>query len=286
MREKTAAFALLMAFILLLTGCGRLPFPLHREETPPPPAETTPEPHDERKTDEEFVAALGRALQARWDLAAEYTPKALSELSAAEYQSYLRRCVAAEEAELGSILDYRFRDSDLADLAQQYYYALSLQREGAEYARTKSLTEYNRTWVLGYQYRVSTVYDLCQEFSLRVEEEYAGRLSELLAAHHEAKKQVAFQEFIDRLPQTLQYEKDPDRSDKTTTCYVGEITNTTDYDIKSLSVDISFYDKDGVILFQTSDWISNLHAGQSARSTIYAASGDYAGMEYAVSIYQ
>ena len=280
--KKTAL--LFLAIALLFSGCASpAPEPPAAEE-PAPTA--TPEPPDERKTDEEFVAAVSRALQARWDVSAGYSPADLAAMSAAEYQSYLRACVDAEEKELGSIVDYRFLDADLASLAQQYYHALSLQRGGAEYARTSALAEYNATWVLGYNYRVAALWDLTRDFSLKVEKDYSSRLEELLAAHHEAKKQVAFREMTDRLPGELVYEPDPAASDETRTCYVGWITNTTVYDIKSLSIGISFLDSDGNILAQTTDWISDLHAGQRARSVIYAPVGDYAGMEYSISVYQ
>ena len=280
--KKTAL--LFLAIALLLSGCASPASEPPAAEEPTPTA--TPEPPDERKTDEEFVAAVSRALQARWDVSAGYSPADLAAMSAAEYQSYLRACVDAEEKELGSIVDYRFLDADLASLAQQYYHALSLQRGGAEYARTSALAEYNATWVLGYNYRVAALWDLTRDFSLKVEKDYSSRLEELLAAHHEAKKQVAFREMTDRLPGELVYEPDPAASDETRTCYVGWITNTTGYDIKSLSIGISFLDSDGNILAQTTDWISDLHAGQRARSVIYAPVGDYAGMEYSISVYQ
>ena len=280
--KKTAL--LFLAIALLLSGCASPASEPPAAEEPAPTA--TPEPPDERKTDEEFVAAVSRALQARWDVSAGYSPADLAAMSAAEYQSYLRACVDAEEKELGSIVDYRFLDADLASLAQQYYHALSLQRGGAEYARTSALAEYNATWVLGYNYRVAALWDLTRDFSLKVEKDYSSRLAELLAAHHEAKKQVAFREMTDRLPGELVYEPDPAASDETRTCYVGWITNTTGYDIKSLSIGISFLDSDGNILAQTTDWISDLHAGQRARSVIYAPVGDYAGMEYSISVYQ
>jgi hypothetical protein len=280
--KKTAL--LFLAIALLLSGCASPASEPPAAEEPAPTA--TPEPPDERKTDEEFVAAVSRALQARWDVSAGYSPADLAAMSAAEYQSYLRACVDAEEKELGSIVDYRFLDADLASLAQQYYHALSLQRGGAEYARTSALAEYNATWVLGYNYRVAALWDLTRDFSLKVEKDYSSRLEELLAAHHEAKKQVAFREMTDRLPGELIYEPDPAASDETRTCYVGWITNTTGYDIKSLSIGISFLDSDGNILAQTTDWISDLHAGQRARSVIYAPVGDYAGMEYSISVYQ
>ena len=282
MKKRTVL--LLTAIALLLSGCAAPASEPPAEAEPAPTA--TPEPPDERKTDEEFVAAVSRALQARWDAAAEYSAADLAAMSAAEYQSYLRGCVTAEEKELGSIVDYRFFDADLAALAQQYYHALSLQRNGAEYARTSALAEYNASWVLGYNYRVAVLWDLTQDFSLKVEKEYSPRLEELLAAHHEAKKQVAFHEMTARLPGELVYEADTAASDEAQTCYVGWITNTTEYDIKSLSIGISFLDSDGNILAQTSDWISDLHAGQRARSVIYAPVGDYAGMEYTISIYQ
>lgn len=280
--KKTAL--LFLAIALLLSGCASPASEPPAAEEPAPTA--TPEPPDERKTDEEFVAAVSRALQARWDVSAGYSPADLAAMSAAEYQSYLRACVDAEEKELGSIVDYRFLDADLASLAQQYYHALSLQRGGAEYARTSALAEYNATWVLGYNYRVAALWDLTRDFSLKVEKDYSSRLEELLAAHHEAKKQVAFREMTDRLPGELVYEPYPAASDETRTCYVGWITNTTGYDIKSLSIGISFLDSDGNILAQTTDWISDLHAGQRARSVIYAPVGDYAGMEYSISVYQ
>ena len=284
---KNRIAALLIGIIWLLAGCGMSFFapPAEEPEEEPIP-EATPEPTDERKTDEEFVAAVSRALQARWDVSAEYSASELAEMGAAEYQEYLRRCVDAEEAELGSIVDYRFLDSDLAALAQQYYHALSLQRTGIDYAQTAELRDYNSTWVLGYNYRVSAVWDLMQDFSLRVEEGYASRLAELTATHLEAKKQVAFRELIDRMSWTLVYEKDPVLSDDEQTCYVGWVVNDTGYDIKSMSVGVSFLNEEGDILFQTSDWISDLHAGQGARSVIYARPGDYAGMEYTITIYQ
>ena len=285
MRKRTAA--LLIGIVWLLTGCG-IPFfaPSDEEPEKEPVPEATPEPPDERKTDEEFISAVAKALQARWNVSAGYLASDLAEMSAAEYQAYLRRCVDAEEAELGSIVDYRFMDSEAAALAQQYYHALSLQRRGSEYARTAEVTQFNSTWVLGYNYRVSAVWDLMQDFSLTVEEEYASRLAELTATHHEAKKQVAFHELIERMSGTLVYEKDPARSDDTRTCYVGWIENTTEYDIRSLSVGVSFLDEDGNILAQTSDWISDLRAGQGARSVIFAGTEEYAGMEYSISIYQ
>ena len=284
--RRTAAAAVLTAIAVLLAGCAETPAAPQPEPETPAPVEITPEPPDERKSDEEFVAAVGRALQARWDLSSLYTSRILAALTAAEYQDYLRSCVAAEEAELGSILDYRFLDNDLAALAQRYYYALTLQRQGAEFARTDSVNDYNRTWVLGYNYRVAAIWELCSHFSLRVDEGYETRLSELLSTHAEAARQVAFQELIDRLPHTLRYEKDPARSDGDTVCFMGEVVNDTEYDIKSLSIDVSFLDAEGRILCQGSDWISNLHAGQSARSTIFGPAGDYAGMEYSISIYQ
>ena len=222
--KKTAL--LFLAIALLLSGCASPASEPPAAEEPAPTA--TPEPPDERKTDEEFVAAVSRALQARWDVSAGYSPADLAAMSAAEYQSYLRACVDAEEKELGSIVDYRFLDADLASLAQQYYHALSLQRGGAEYARTSALAEYNATWVLGYNYRVAALWDLTRDFSLKVEKDYS----------------------------------------------------------KSLSIGISFLDSDGNILAQTTDWISDLHAGQRARSVIYAPVGDYAGMEYSISVYQ
>lgn len=280
MKKKTVFLFLLLA-ALLLAGCA--PEPPASDAAPEPEVTNAP---DLRRTDEEFVAAVGRALQARWDLSAGYMPQELAAMRPGEYQDYLRRCVAAEEAELGSILDYRFLDSELAALAQQYYYALSLQRGGAEFARTDSRQEYNDSWVLGYYYRVSALYELSRDFSLRVEDAYAARLTELLSAHYEAKKQIAFHELTVRLPETLVYEKDPSRSDGSQACYVGRIDNTTQYDIKSLSILVSFLDADGQILFQSSDWISDLRAGMSARSTVFAADEDYAGMQFSLSIYQ
>ena len=287
MRKRAAA--LLIGFIWLFAGCG-ISFSWPSDEEPaaeePAVVETTPEPPDDRMTDEEFVAAVAKALQARWDVSAEYSASDLTDMGAAEYQAYLRRCVDAEEAQLGSIVDYRFMDSEIAALAQQYYHALSLQRAGSEFARTAEVNRFNSTWVLGYNYRVSAVWELMQDFSLTVAEEYASRLAELTATHYEAKKQVAFHELIERMSGTLIYDKDLSRSDDTQTCYVGWLENTTEYDIRSLSIGISFLDEDGNIIAQTSDWISDLRAGQGARSVIFAGIEEYAGMEYSISIYQ
>ena len=61
--KKTAL--LFLAIALLLSGCASPASEPPAAEEPAPTA--TPEPPDERKTDEEFVAAVSRALQARWE---------------------------------------------------------------------------------------------------------------------------------------------------------------------------------------------------------------------------
>ena len=298
MRKWTAVLAWLLALIALLTGCGGQSALSDGEQTATGEAEAAGTPDtaeaeeeadiidDGRMRDEDFVEAVARALEARWDVSAAYTSETLAALSAAEYQDYLRRCVEAEESQLSSLTDYVFRDSDLGELAQTYYHALVLQRQGADYARTASLSEYNRTWILGYDYRVSVIYDLCRDFALRVDEPYEARLRELTAAYYDAKKQVAFYEWIEQLPASLQYTKDESNSSGESVCYSGVITNTTGYDIKSLSIEISFFNADGMILYQTSDWLSNLRDGQSALSTVYAGPDNYAGTEYMITIYQ
>ncbi|MBR6114452.1 MAG: FxLYD domain-containing protein [Oscillospiraceae bacterium] len=235
---------------------------------------------DDRPDDGAFVAAVGRALEARWDAAAAYTETELAALTVGQYQEYLSRCVEAERAEAGHLWDFNFHDKDLIAAAQTYYHGLELQREGADYARTESLSEYNRTWVLGYYYRVSAVYDLYELFGLDVGEQYRPALREFIAPYHTAKKQVAFQEFADTLPGTLRFEPDGDG------CYSALIENTTEYTIFSMSVDVSFYDAAGVIVYQTSAWVSNLRPGEIIRSTVTVDAEGVVSDTCSVTIYQ
>lgn len=284
MRETKLALLFAGAALLgMLSGCA----PGQSEpETAEPVEETAQLEEDDRLSDEDFVAAAGRALEARWDVAAEYTAEELADMTASEYQAYLLECVSAEQESLGSVTDYLFHDTDLADVVARYYYALELQRSGAVYARTDSLTEYNDTWVLGYYNRVSAVYDLHSRFGLQVDERYEPALAEFIAPWYTAKKQAAFREFETVLPGLLHYELDAERSRGEELYYSAVFENTTGYTIGSITILVNCYDADGVVTLQTSDRAANLKPGESYRSTINTGEVEFTGMECFVTIDQ
>ncbi len=91
---------------------------------------------------------------------------------------------------------------------------------------------------------------------------------------------MALQEFANAAPGAVRYE--PDGEGK----YTALIENTTEYTILSMSVEASFYDSRGVIVYQTSDWISNLRPGETIRSTVAVDAEDVVDSSSTVTIYQ
>ena len=238
-------------------------------------------------TDTDFIVNLGKALEARWTWtdSAENSDEVIEEMSASEYQNYLTKCVTSETDVLQSYENYVFEDEELAKLAKQYFFALELQKEGVQYARTNNYLDYDQTFNLGYNYRVVLINEFYTNFGLKVSDKYKTKLDDFIALNNTAKKSIAIQEFVNSLSETLSYTKDEEKSNEYSTYYKAIIENTTDYTIDSLAIEIDFLDASGVVINQSSDYLQNLTAGKKIESSILVEDENFESMEFTITAY-
>ena len=216
-------------------------------------------------TDEDFVLNVAKGLEARWDLNDEYDT---SSMSTSETQKADKEFINAEKNQIGKLSKYKFKDKDLKSIAEQYMNALDLQEEGIKYDGTDDYTNYNKTWSLGYNYRIVSIAKMVNDYGLTVDSKYQNTLDDMLAEEPTAKKDVEIQDFINNLQDTLTYTKDESQSDEYHNSYTAIIENTTNYKINSMDLQLDFLDASGVTIGQSNDYLSNIESGSKIQSTI------------------
>ena len=255
MKKVMTLLFLLAMMALCMAGCGT-----EKEETVP--------------TDTDFIDNLQKAVEARWALnqSSQYNETAMSGMSVSEQQKAYTLFVDTELEKIGNLDDYDFQDASIKELAETYVKGLNLQKEGVQYQGTEKYTELSQTWDLGYDYRVVALVELYNNHGFTVNEKYKSEI----------------EDFVDDLSENINYSKDEENSDEWSTYYTAIIENTTEYPIDSLALDISFVDKDGVVVYQTSDYLQNIKAGSKVRSSVYydSTAGDFETIECTPTVYR
>lgn len=270
MKKVMGAFCLLVAMTFLMVGCGT-------------------EQGETVLTDADFIANLEKAVEARWALnsSSQYNETAIEGMSALDKQKTYALFVDTELEMIKSLSSYDFQDTRVKELAEEYVNGLNLQKEGAKYFGTNQYTKFSQTWDLGYCYRSVVLAELYNSNELDINKKYQSELEALVSYAPEAKQNIAIQDFVDDLRSNINYAKDEERSDEWTTYYTAIIENTTEYPIDSLELDISFIDKDGVVIYQTSDYLQNIKSGAKVKSSVYYDSsvGEFESIECTPTVY-
>ena len=242
---------------------------------------------EEKMNDANFIANVVRGIEARWSMTnADDNKNSYDDLSKTEQIQRSKDYVQAELDAIKSIKDYQFEDTHLKKLAKQYINALNLQIDGAEYRVSDDTTMYNQTWELGYCYRCVILNELVRDYGLTVSSEYQSNLDDFIAEERDSKKFVQIQEFVNDLSDNLKFKLDKEKSNSYSKYYTAIVNNTTDFNINSITIQVDFIDNAGVVVYQGSDYISNLKAGGKNTAEIYIdASTKFEKMEYNISAY-
>lgn len=142
--KKTTIFVLLMISCFILSACG-----VDKADT---------------KDDDDFIAAMGKALEARWSLL-ETDEEFYSLKNNEEPYSVL---IQAELDVLGSYEDYTFQDEVLAEYARQYFEALDMQMEGLKY-KYEDYDKYNHLFnEEGHSRRMRLIVIFVEDYGMTV----------------------------------------------------------------------------------------------------------------------
>ena len=207
------------------------------------------EPH---YADQDFIKSVSKGLEARWKLQAEQSDS-----------NTLESMKEAVQTELNAVEEYKtaaFEDSVLQEKALKYINVLNNCLENVEYF--VSSNDYDK-WTAIYNERTILIKDFVDNYGLTVSDKYQDSLGQLVSDGKSAGEQAAQREAMENIVNNLEFKMKEDSYGYKT--YEAILENTTDYEISTLSLDISLLDAEGVIVETAWASVENVSKGQKAR---------------------
>ena len=204
--------------------------------------------------DDKFIQSVAKGLEARWNLSDKNEDK---ETTVEMMKSYI-------QAELDQLTGYetaKFEDTKLQEKAIKYINCLKDSKEHIEYYFSDK-TEDNNKWQKIYDTRTLLIKDFAENYNLTVSGKYQSYLDEFIANGKTVETETEEKEAIEGLVSALEFKVTKDEYGYKT--YKAILNNTTDYNIKTLCVEINLLDKNGVIINTTSVYAENVKKGQKA----------------------
>ena len=129
------------------------------------------------KNEAAFLKNMQKGLEARWKQSTKMDAKVYA--NASDYRNDLLGCVNAEIDKLGAFSDYSFTDIALEKLAETYFNALESQLKGYKYYGVDD-SKYSELFTKAYNERAEVIYQLCEEYSFKVNSTYAATLADIM----------------------------------------------------------------------------------------------------------
>lgn len=240
--KRIAAVAACLAFALAMTGCGGA-------------SSASSSSSEESFADAQFVADLGKALEARWAIMDASGDK---QLTAEAEKEMLGKAVQAERDILEGHTSQKFEDSGLQEKAIKYVNCLKDQQAALDYM-TVDYEKYSEEWSKAYDARTQLIKDFVDNYGLTVSEANAATLKELTTngtlVNDKQKKQAA----VDKICSEMVFEPSEEYM------YTAVVENTAGFDFKTFQVTVNLLDADGVIVESTYAGVDNWEAGQKAK---------------------
>lgn len=207
--------------------------------------------------DGQFMLAMQRGLQARWDIAD----------STESGSSQLEKLIDAELEQVEPFYDKHFDDQRLGEIAVAYVDVLKESADAVRYYNN-NFSVYETKWNAARPIRLHLIEELVNDYDLRVDEEYQDTLDEIVNDSQVYSEQESFESELQKDVDAAQFTIEPYIDDYSNEVlwynYTLSITNTTDQTWDSLSIDIQVLDDNGNILTQGGAFFSNVEAGQSS----------------------
>ena len=205
-------------------------------------------------SDKAFINSMAKGLEARWAIIDKNGEG--HEDTVQDYKDFI-------QAELDQVEKYQsaaFEDTTLQEKALAYINVLKESMENVDYAFSD--TDYQK-WSDIYDKRTIMIKDFVDNYGLTVSSKYQDDLDGIVANGKTAGVQSDQKAALESLVAGLQFELV--ENDYGWKKYEAVLENTTDYDITTMSIDVSLLDKDGVILETQYTSADNVAKGQKAR---------------------
>lgn len=204
-----------------------------------------------KPADQDFMKSLAKGLENRWDVSDSLTENTV--------QGY-KDCIQAELDQVEQYQSATFEDTTLQEKALAYINVLKESMENVDYAFSD--TDYQK-WSDIYDKRTIMIKEFVDTYGLKVSDKYQKTLDELVANGKTAGVAATQKEEIEKLVSKLDFEVT--KEDYGWKTYQAVLENTTEYNIKNLSLEISLLDADGVIVSTQYCNADNVSKGQKAR---------------------
>lgn len=210
----------------------------------------------EKNPDEQFLQAFKEGLMARWDIS-------LTSSDANDYS----RLVDAELSKIGNFNVDTIQDPKLQDLAKQYLSALNDSRTAIGYMSVDAV-KFLTDWQNAYNRRMVLIEEICEAYNLSFPQKYDTAVDSVHTSAPAAKLSLARDEAVKKIVDSAKVEAVDD--DSSFREYSITVTNSSEYDIPNLSLEIALYDSDGVLVDTCyAEHIAILRAGQKAIVSFY-----------------
>ena len=204
--------------------------------------------------DQDFIKSMQKGLEARWALTnkAPDGPGTIEEM-----QSYI-------QAELDQVEQYgsaTFEDTKLQEKALKYINVLKDSYENAGYSLSDK--DYDK-WQEYIDERAVLIKDFADNYGLTVSDQYQANFDEFLANGEAVNTRSEQEKAVKKLVKKLDFKvvEDDGYGWKT---YEAILDNTTEYEIKDLSLEINLLDEDGIIIDTMYTDANNVAKGQKAK---------------------
>ena len=212
------------------------------------------------KNEAAFLKNMQKGLEARWKQSTKMDAKVYA--NASDYRNDLLGCVNAEIDKLGAFSDYSFTDIALEKLAETYFNALESQLKGYKYYGVDD-SKYSELFTKAYNERAEVIYQLCEEYSFKVNSTYAATLADIMVVgevYHEIRLALLA---IEENVKGMCVERTG------TNQYNFTLTNTSNLNFEYAELIIKGYDEKGVNTASGTKYLSKWNAGATITDYVW-----------------
>ena len=225
----------------------------------------------EKTYDEEFMTALAKGLEERWEIADSNNLEESAELYA-----------SLEQSELDCVEEYsekKFKDTKLQELAIAFINEL---KNGIEVAKKYGADSFYTDYINHQNKRTKILYEINQLKEIPVKN--VEQLNELLAQGKEVGEQETRLDAIKSIILNLEFTLDDSKSDEYSKVYSAVAENTTSYNVLSVFMDVNLKDSDGVNIGTEYVSVDNWNSGEKARFEFTVFGDDANFTSYSLSV--
>ncbi|MCI7218931.1 MAG: FxLYD domain-containing protein [Parafannyhessea umbonata] len=211
--------------------------------------------------DDSAMQVIASGLEARWRLTDQQDASG-KEATATDYKKW----IDAELKKDKPLRNRKFKNSDMQKDVIDYIKLLEDSRKVVE-KYPMSGGDFWTKWDETYDKRTAVIKKFVDKYDLKVSDQYADTLKELVDNGKAAQAQNDEKEAVNALVSSLQWSTTDDGYGSYTLTATGQ--NTTKYNIKDLSIVLSLYDQSGVKQEETYTSIDSWKAGETVKLEAY-----------------